>query len=238
LHGNTEEAEQLATAAFELGAASGEPDAFAFYGAQIMRVRVQQGRIGELVSLIADATKQNPSIPSYRSGLAVALLESGDENGARQLVERAEAESFSLPEDIAWLEGILGYATVVNRLYLHAAAAQLFELLAPFRDQIPHSTLTPNSPVATFLGGLAHVLGRFDESEAYFEEAAELSRRGQMQFAKAHTNAAWGRMLRSRNEPGDAHRARRLLEQARDTATTRGYATIERHATAELSTLA
>jgi hypothetical protein len=91
--------------------------------------------------------------------------------------------------------------------------------------------------VATFLGGLASVLGRYEEGEAYFEEAAELSRRGQMKFAEAHTNMLWGRMLRTRNEPGDAERARSLLEHARDSAATHGYGTVERLATAELSTL-
>jgi DNA-binding SARP family transcriptional activator len=238
LRGDTEEAERLATAAFEMGTASGQPDAFAFYVAQIMRTRGQQGRFGELASLIAAAVDENPAIPTYKAGLAVALLDSGDENGARQLVDRAAAESFSVPEDIAWLEGITGYATVVIPLQLRGPAEQLTARLAPFHDQVPHNTLTPHSPVATFLGGLANVLGRFEEAEAYFKEAAELNRRGRMKFAEAHTNILWGRMLRTRNEPGDADRARSLLEQAHDSAATRGYAAVERQAIVELSMLA
>jgi len=203
-----------------------------------MRTRQQQGRFGELVSLVADAANENLSIPSYKAGLAAALLESGDENGARQLVGRAAAESFSLPEDGAWLEGIINYATVVIELHLPAQAEQLTILLAPFHNQVPHNTLIAHSPVATFLGGLASVLGRFDEGEAYFREAAALNRRGQMKFAEAHTNILWGRMLRTRKEPGDADRARSLLEHARDSGATRGYGSVERQATAELSTLA
>jgi DNA-binding SARP family transcriptional activator/tetratricopeptide (TPR) repeat protein len=238
LRGDTEEAEQLATAAFEMGVASGQPDAFAFYGAQIMRTCEEQGRSGELVSLVASAANENPSIPTYKAALATTLLESGDRNGAQQLVGRAAAELFSLPEDVAWLEGIIGYATVVIELHLGAQAEQLIELLAPFRNQVPHNTVVPHSPVATFLGGLASVLGRFEEGEAYFTEAAELSRQGRMKFAEAHTNMLWGRMLRTRNESGDAHRARSLLEQARVSAATRGYATVERQAMAELSALA
>jgi DNA-binding SARP family transcriptional activator/tetratricopeptide (TPR) repeat protein len=237
LRGDTEEAEQLATAAFEMGTASGQPDAFALYGVQIMRTRGEQGRFGELLSLVAAAVDENPSIPTYKAGLAVALLESGDGHGARELVERAAAESFSLPEDSAWLEGIIGYATVVIELHLPAEALQLLQLLAPFRNQVPHTALIPHLPVAMFLGGLAGVLGRFDEGEAYFEEAAELSRRGHMKFAEAHTNMLWGRMLRARNELGDAVRARIVLEHARDSAATNGYALVERRAAAELSAL-
>ncbi len=43
LHGDTEEAEHLATAAFEAGTASGQPDALAFYGIQI---HAHPGRAG------------------------------------------------------------------------------------------------------------------------------------------------------------------------------------------------
>jgi hypothetical protein len=133
---------------------------------------------------------------------------------------------------------MIDYATVVIELHLTAEAEQLMELLAPFHNQVPHTTLIPHSPVATFLGGLASVLGRFAEGEAYFDDAAELSRRGQMKFAEAHTNLLAARMLRARNEPGDADRARTLLVHARDRAATHGYALVERQATAELLALA
>jgi DNA-binding SARP family transcriptional activator len=238
LHGDPEAAEQLATAAFEIGTASGQPDASTFYGVQIMRARVQQGRFGELVSRIASAADENPAIPTFKAGLALALLDSGDDSGARELVERAAAESFSLPEDGAWFEGVINYTIVAIELHLTAEAEQLIALLAPFHDQVPHNTLISHSPVATFLGGLASVLGRYQEGEAYFEEASELSRRGHMKFAEAQTDMLWGRMLRSRDEPGDVERARTLLEQARATAAIRGYALVERQAMAELSTLA
>jgi hypothetical protein len=238
LRGDTEKAEQLATAAFELGAASGQPDAAGYHNAQIARTRLQQGRTGELGErFLLALEKVIPSMPSYRAGLAVTLLESGDENRARQLVDQAAAESFSLPEDFAWLDGMVGYATVVIELHLPAAAEQLSELLAPYRDQVPENQGHPQPPVAMFLGGLASVLQRFNEADAYFQEAAELNRRGQMKFAQAHTNMLWGRMLRTRDEPCDADRARSLLEHARDIAATHGYATIERQARAELSTL-
>lgn len=58
-----------------------------------------------------------------------------------------------------------------------------------------------------------------------------------MKFAEACTNLLWRRMLRTRNGPGDADRAREFLEQARESATTRGYAGVERQTNAELSIL-
>jgi hypothetical protein len=44
-------------------------------------------------------------------------------------------------------------------------------------------------------------------------------------------------MLRLRGGPGDAERASELLEQARESAASRGYAMVERRANAELGKL-
>ena len=89
-------------------------------------------------------------------------------------------------------------------------------------------------PVAVFLGGLATVLSRWDEAEAYFEEASELSTRGGMKFALAHTQLLWGSMLVAKGGSDDAHRARGLLEQTRSAAVANGYVGVERKATAAL----
>ncbi len=72
LHGDLERAERLAAEAFDFGSASGQPDAFQYYGIQLMKTRDMQGRLGELVSLIADAADQNPSIPTFKAVLANA----------------------------------------------------------------------------------------------------------------------------------------------------------------------
>ncbi len=237
LHGDIEEAEEHATAALEIGLASGQPDAFAYYGVQLIMIRTEEGRLGELESVIADAVEQNPSIPAYEAVLAAAHLDAGNEEAARELVEEAAARSFALPEDQPWFDGIAYYAAVVIELQLRAHAAQLINLLSPFSEQIPDNGLTPEPPVATFLGGLATVLERFDEADSYFEQAAELNARGEMKYAAAYTNMLWGWMLRTRNGPGDANRSGALLEQARECAASHGYAEVERQAKAELSRL-
>jgi class 3 adenylate cyclase/tetratricopeptide (TPR) repeat protein len=237
LHGDTEEAEKLATAALEVGTAGGEPDAFAIYGVQLMQTRYEQGRLGELVSLITDTAEQNPSMPAFKATLAAAHLDADDEAAARQLVDEAAADSFSLPEDNAWFDGIINYARIVIELQLRVHGERLIELPVRFRDQVPHNGAIPQPPVATYLGGLATVVGRYEEAESYFEQAAELNARGEMRFAEAETKLYWGRMHRARNGPGDNDQARILLEQARESAAARGYAMVERRASAELPKL-
>ena len=237
LRGDPARAEELAAAALDVGSSSGQPDAFGYYGVQLMATRYKQGRFGEVAPLIADAAERNPAIPTYKAVLAAAYLEGGNLAAARELIDEAATRSFSLPEDQAWFDGIINYARVALELNLREHAETLFAMLAPFENQVPHNGLIPQQPVAMFLGGLATVLGRFDSAEGYFECAGELNTRGRMRFAEALTNLLWGRMLLMRNGLGDADRAREKLEQARSSAAVRGYAMVEHRAAAALSTL-
>ncbi|MGD0638944.1 MAG: AAA family ATPase, partial [Nitrososphaerales archaeon] len=132
LEGNTTQAEELATSVLELGAASGEPDAFGFYGAQLASIRYQQGRMGELVSVVNDLVEQNPGLPAFRSALATASLQAGDEDAARALLEEDIVAGFSVHEDTAWLTTILSYSRVPIELNMAEQAERLLKLLVPF----------------------------------------------------------------------------------------------------------
>ena len=89
LTGDPDRAEQLATAALEIGTESGQPDAFGFYGAEMIGVRRQQGRYGELVPLIEQIAAENPALPVFRATLAEGHMEAGNVDTARQMLEAA-----------------------------------------------------------------------------------------------------------------------------------------------------
>ncbi len=229
LHGDCANAERLATEALDLGMASGQPDALLYYGTQMGVVRLQQGRASEFVSLIAEVAEANPTIPSYTAALACAQLDAGNESEALRLLEAGAEEAFSLPPHAPWMDGILAYCAVAIELAVPAVAEQLLALVDPIRDQIPSFGMIAREPVATFAGGLASVLCRYDKAEEYFEIAVDLAARGGMRFAEAQTDLLRGRMLAARGE--DA-RGRQLLERARSRSVTGGYGMIERRAAA------
>ena len=139
--------------------------------------------MAELESLISESAEQNPTIPAFRAALAAAHLDAGDEAAARELIDEAAAVSFSLPDDSAWYDAMVNYSKVVIELRLHHHVDALVTLLDPFRDQVPHDALISHPPVATYLGGLATVVERFEEAESYFIQAADLNTRGGMKFA-------------------------------------------------------
>lgn len=238
LHGDLAEAEQLAETALEIGIATGQPDAVTFYGIQLMEVRYMQGRYGELLSLVTDAVRDNPAIPALQAAWAEVSLHAGDASSARTIVDDAGAETFAFPEDSSWLEAIAVFGRVVWELGAEDRTVTLFELLAPYRDQVPHDGLIPNPPVALHLGGLATLLRRYEEAEDYFGQAADLNVRGRMKFSDALTNLLWGQMLLQRDGPDNAYRAQTLLEQARSISAANGYARIARQSTEALSSLA
>jgi class 3 adenylate cyclase/tetratricopeptide (TPR) repeat protein len=237
LTGDPDRAEQLATAALEIGTESGQPDAFGFYGAEMIGVRRQQGRYGELVPLIEQIAAENPALPVFRATLAEGHMEAGNIDTARRMLEVAVAELTSLPYDVVWIFAVASYADVATELQAEAPARLLLDLLAPFDDQVLFIGATAGGPVAYYCGSLESVLGHYDEAEAHFAKATELNARGQMKFGAAVTHLQWGRMLSARRDPGDLERARDLLAQAHEAAVSRGYASIVRRASAALSDL-
>ena len=116
-------------------------------------------------------------------------------------------------------------------------AGPLFDRLAPWADQMATTGITADGPVSHFLGGLATVLGRYDEADAYFAHAAAFNDRANAKFFAARTNLSWGKMLAERDAPGDTERARDLLTKAHAAAAAHGYANIERRAAEALQHL-
>ena len=117
-------------------------------------------------------------------------------------------------------------------------AAPLFDQLAPYASLLQTAANTSaGCPVSYYLGGLATVLGRYEEANAYFTQAAAFNERFDAKFCAARTNLLWGNMLAERSAGGDIEKARALLTEAHDAAVANGYATVERRAAAALQQL-
>jgi len=236
--GDPNRAEELATLALQIGSESGQPDAFAFYGAQLIETRLHQGRLGELVALVADVGAQNPELAGFHAALALAHLDGGNDREAARLLEAAASRGFPLLHvDITWMAAVVNYSLVAIHLQAVKPAEQLAALLSPYSDQVAYQGVIGQEPVALCLGGLASVLGSSEDADGYFAKSTELSRRGRMHYAEAHTLLLWGVMLAARGHPGDSASAREKLEQARAAAATKGYAKIEQRSTAALANI-
>ncbi|HEX2085949.1 MAG TPA: AAA family ATPase, partial [Solirubrobacteraceae bacterium] len=225
VRGLTGEAETWAETARRIAVESGQPEALAFYVGQLINIRYEQGRLGELEPLIAAQVEQNPGIPAFRSALALARADAEQHDAAREVLDGDAAAGFSdLPYDSNWLVGMTIYAEAAGRIGHEAAAAVLHPLLEPWHAQIAFNSATAWGTVDRHLGNLAAVLGRRDEAEERLRRAAALHERIAAPLWLARTRADLAAVL----GPGDE--ARELVEQARVTARELGAAAIERRA--------
>jgi len=235
-YGDADRAEELATEALRWGTETGQRDAMSFYGTQLAMARLEQGRLGELETLVEQVAEDNPAIEAVQALLAVAALEAGHLRRAAQILEAASTQGFErLMPDAAWFAGAVNYARVAIELGDKDAGGQLFRLLGPWYRQIPFNGVTAHEPVAMFMGGLAAMLGRHRSADEFFAVAADTAKRGGLKFADAQTNLFWGRSLLAR---GEVDKARKLLETSRRLAVRNGYRSVARRAADGITELA
>ncbi len=235
--GDSEQAEQLASEALQIGTDGGQPDAFIVFGAQIIMVNLWRGTLSDLVPLIEQAIADNPGLPVFVAALALAHAEADRTQETRSLLEGFARMNFDLPLDTTWLTGMIAYADAAIECRDPRFAEPMLNLLAPFADQWLYTDVVTSGPVSRSLGDLAAILGRYREADAYFAHSAESSARAGAKFFAARTDLSWGKMLADRRAPGDIKMARELLIQAHSIATTNGYGNVERRAAAALQLL-
>jgi class 3 adenylate cyclase/tetratricopeptide (TPR) repeat protein len=234
LAGDLDDAERLAGEALTLGFDSGQPDAMAIYGPQLINIRSRQGRLGEMVSLIDQAATDNPGLPALRTALAAACLEAGDHDRARQIFEEARDLGFPAPENTNWSTMHYYWSDLAIHFGDRRAAETLHERVTPYADHIVTTQITVSPVFGHFVAKLEHLLGRYDDADASFQRALAIHERLESPVLVAMTWVAWAAMLADRADGPDLDHARSLGEQALEVADRSGYGTVARDARAVL----
>jgi DNA-binding SARP family transcriptional activator len=236
--GDADQAERLATEALQIGTDSGQPDATLLFGMQVVSVSFQRGTLSDLVPLIEQmAAEMSDPPPSIAGFVAAAYVEGGRIHDAMRLLEQFAASDFKLPWGQDWIHGMVSFAEAAIECADPTYAGPLFDQLDPWADQWSCNPVQAEGPVSHFLGGLATVLGRYDEADAYFTQAAAASYRVDAKFFAARTDLSWARMLAKRHALGDIEKARYLLTKTHTAAANDRYGTVERRALATLQAL-
>lgn len=232
LAGDIVESELEAGRAFQLGAEGGQPDAAGAFGMQVLTLRWMQGRLSEVVPLIAQTLDAVPGVAAMRGGLAFGHAESGQLDEARALLDVEMEGGIAHRGGSGWLATHAIWALVACHTRHREAAALLLERMAPWREQFIATHVTTYGPVAYPVALLEGLLGRFDEAEADFALALAINERMEAPFFIALTKVAWARVLAERGDPADADRVRSLASDALALAVEGGFGAIERQAAA------
>jgi class 3 adenylate cyclase len=214
------DAERQVSAAFELGRASGQPDANMVYLGQLFVIRRDQGRYGELVEPLRQVVQAQPHLPVWGATLAGLYCETDQLDQARAQVAMLAAKGFELPVDWTWPSAVMSLAQVASDLGDQTLAAHFYRQLQKVAGQVGVTSIgiVCYGSLALPCGQLAACLQRWDEADRYFAEAEAMNERLGARPYLVRTRRAWAAMLIERNAPEDGARISALMAAASDAA--------------------
>ena len=223
LDGRVDDAEAEANTAFEIGNSAGYAEAVLAYGAQLLDIRRQQGRLDEMIEFLEQVDGE--AALDFRQLLAVLYCDLGRLDDARPLLALDVDSKFeTIPRDEAWLAVMMSCADTATALGDEEASRLLYERLLPFDGRVGAVYAWITGATARHLGRLATVLGEYSAADAHLRDALELHERIRAPYWIASTQLDWADLLDRRAGPGDDVRAADLRAAALATASTHGYA--------------
>ena len=226
LAGSLSLADQLAAEALAAGGPVEAVTASQYYAIQLLGIRREQGRMGELEQAARKLVEENPARPAWRAALATMLCEEGRLAEAREEFSRLAAGDFDdIPKDLDWIVAMTLLSDVCADLDDGARAALLYARLEPYADAnvvIGLAAVCLGS-AASFLGKLAATMGDAALAERHFERALVVNERLGAPACLARTQVDYARAL-GMGSP----RAAELLAAAERTAADLGLGAVAR----------
>lgn len=192
MQGRFEEAEALGDQAFELGVGSQHGLAAASLGAHLLALRTWQGRLDELLPMIAASAGRFTGLPGVQAAVPFAHAELGQLAEAGDALDRLATDRFlaEAQRGQSWTAALAMLARAAALTGDADVAARLLEHLRAWADRHVISPLADAyyGPMSLYLGMSLATTG--DDAAA----AAELARAvGQAEAGGARPAAAWAR---------------------------------------------
>ena len=234
MQGELDEAERLAEEASSLGEQAGEADRLLIYFSLMSIVRLEQGRAEEIIGVLEQGAAQNTGIPAWQAGFAFALADMGRVPEAAAMLERAAERRFAdIPRDPVYSSALALWAQVAADVGSERAAAPLYELIEPWRDQVVWNGATGYGSAESYLGALAATLGSHERAHEHFTAASSLHRREGLHGSEPRNLCRFAQSLLA---AGAAEEARTQAEHALELARDSGHELSARRAEALLET--
>mgnify|MGYP005852602095 FL=1 len=217
LHGRLHEAEAAILQRVRTpGAAGRRADFEPLVGAQLTQLRIFQGRAGEVLPLIKPLPDRMGR--GWLAVIAYAGAEAGLPDEARAALDGLAADDFAdVFESVHW--PILLSAAAQACVLLHATehAERRYALLRPIAGAhlVPRPLVVSYGAADRTLGGLATLLGRWEEASAHLDLALALHRRVRARPWELWTLVDRAALWLRRGAPGDREAARALIADTR-----------------------
>jgi class 3 adenylate cyclase/tetratricopeptide (TPR) repeat protein len=214
--GDLDEAEVLAMQAFEISKSTDQPDATTWLGVQLYMIRYEQGRLGELLEMLASNLAEAPRLYTWHGGIAMAYAETGRLDEAKPMVDELLALDYhQRTGEPHWLIGMVNLSSAVARLGDRDAAAALYPALEPYAGQWASVMPMTLGAIDRILGQLAVVMGEWNAAERHFAEAVRIHDAAPAPSFAARARLGLITVLAARNGPGDMERIPVLADEVR-----------------------
>lgn len=185
------------------------------FGAQIMAVRMEQGRLDEIVPYLRRLDVLKVEVPEWRAVLATALADGGSDEEAMSVLVSVDGAGVLTSGRPPVALAVRHLAEACRLLGARHIAAELLPHVEPWSGQLllvlPGVSIEGAADRA--IAHLLAVLGRLDEADAAYTSAAALERAARFPPLLARTEYWHARGLLERDRPGDRERATTLLDE-------------------------
>jgi DNA-binding SARP family transcriptional activator/tetratricopeptide (TPR) repeat protein len=214
IEGRLDDAERLVRDAFERNVASNEPAAWMAYGAQMFRLRREQGRHAELETTLRTTAERQPHLAvPLMTGVATIAGEHGRPDEARELLDTVlAARPFDNGNDLLVPLHAAQIAEAAVAARHDAAATVVAEVL---RDHAGPVALLATGhlcfgAVDRLRGDVARTLGRLDEAVECYERAIDIEAGVGARIYANRSRLGLALALRARAGDGDGERVEAL----------------------------
>jgi len=193
IEGRFADAESLAQQAAAIGSRAELTNTHVFYVSQLLALRILQERSGEIEAQVREVAERIPSMPIWRIGHIVTLIQLGRRGDALAGLRHLSDNGFTaVPRDGMWISCLTLLAQACVSLDERAPAATLYELLLPYGDRIcvSGSGISSTGAVALALGRLALLRNQPTAAAKHLQQALALLERWRARPYVAQTQYA------------------------------------------------
>lgn len=173
------------------------PEFFEGLAVQLFALRLEQGRLGEVRSVVESWAAQDAR-PAWTLGYGMLLAELGEPDRAAEVMGPLRSTGFEeVPRDEQYFLSLCVAASTANHLDDDGAAGSLYELLSPHASRVVvagEGALCWGS-IHRFLGPLAVLLGQTGRAAMHFEAAISIHERLGAKPFLARDRLAYAAML-------------------------------------------
>ena len=233
--GELDAATGLTLQAAALAHEHGIPEGLVITFGQLLAIRAEQDRLGELVEPLDRHIAANPQLRLLRLARGFIDAETGHRAAAAEVLEQQRADGFPFTFDRTRAFNLARCADIALRLQARPVAAELYDELLPHRAHFATPAgVSSRGSVELNLGRLAALLGRADRAAEHFTAAEAAHRALGAPLLLARTLLARGAWLTHAGGAEEAAAAADLLTHSVRLARRHGSAAIEREACALL----